>query len=90
MATLKVTIEREVGAKEATLTLRFPSEFADSIIQLVKESFEIEMLTAKTTTEGDDTILSLIIVTEEKIETLKTNMVKAFRAGSGIGNISLN
>ena len=89
MANLKISVE-EVE-KRFTVTVKITNDVGiDSVIDSMKELFEIEMFSAEVT-KGNETS-SIVIKTdsEHKCNILKRGMNKVFLSYGGIDNLNEN
>ena len=91
MAKLNVTVEQVEGEKQATVKVKFTNDVGkESIIESMKQMFEIEMYSAEIVTDKKNTTIIIQTECEEKLKRIRSGMIKTFREGSGLGNINSN
>lgn len=91
MAKLRVTVEQVEGEKQATVKVKFTNDVGgESIIEIMKQMFEIEMYSAEIVTDKENTLITIQTECEEKLKRIRSGMIKTFREGSGLGNFNSN
>jgi hypothetical protein len=91
MAKLNIKIEQINNDAEAKITVKFSSDVPkDDIFNSMREMFDVEMLTAEIMESSAITIISIKTSNEDKIQLVKTGMLRVFREKSGLNNITNN
>ncbi len=90
MALLSIKVEEFFGQKSA-ITITFTNDIEkQSIIDVMKDIFEIEMISAEITTNKINTSVSIKTDNKEKVEAVRKGMIKTFRQRSGLNQINSN
>jgi uncharacterized protein YggU (UPF0235/DUF167 family) len=91
MANLKITIEKVEDEKHFTVKVRITNDVGiESIIESMKEMFEIEMFSAEIKKGKTHSSVTIQTENEGKCEIIKKGMAKTFRQRSGLDNINNN
>ena len=91
MANLKITIEKVETEKQFTVRVRVTNDVGiESIIESMKEMFEVEMFSAKIKKGTNYSSVEIQTENEYKCEIIKNGMMKTFRQRSGLDNINNN
>jgi hypothetical protein len=91
MANFRITIEKADCEKSSTIRFIFTNDVdKDAIINSLKKYFEIEMYSAKILTNDENTEITIKTESLEKVEILRSNMLRTFRESTGLGNINQN
>lgn len=91
MSKLNIKVLQAVGETPGTVKINFTNDLnPDHIIDLIKNVFEIEMFSAKIISDDTSTTVTLESDNQEKLELMRTGMMRAFRESTGLDNITEN
>lgn len=91
MAKFNIIVEQANGEPQAIIKVKFTNDVErQGIVESMKQMFETEMCSAQITTDKEYTTITIETECEEKINRIRSGMVKIFREGAGLGNINNN
>ncbi len=79
------------GETNGTVKINFTNDLNPAhMIDLIKNVFEIEMFYANITSDEHSTTVTLESDNQEKLELMRTGIMRAFRESTGLDNITEN